>query len=322
MKKRVLHLVRKKAHLKSSFIKNQMSNHLNYSPYHLFRFKKLTLADQRFIESDLNTNKENRIEDELDLSANESLFEKVYFLLLKKITPFQAKKISSFAIKNDIDILHFHFGSDAGIYYPFLRKAGLPSIVSFYGYDCSEFPNRYHGLGKLWLQYRVFRHASKIIAMSPDMKNDLLKLGCPEEKIVVHHHGNDVHRFYTSERVFSDKEMVTILNLCTMVPQKGQMFLLYGIKKLIEKGVTNFTLRIGGAGELEQQLKSFVNENDLSPYVQFLGPLEYGSPEMVREYHEADFFVHPSVIDPLGCKEGIPGMVGYSSTKAGVIGLV
>ena len=30
---------------------------------------------------------------------------------------------------------------------------------------------------------------------------------------------------------------------------------------------------------------------------------------MIREYHGADIFVHPSVVDPQGNKEGIPGAI-------------
>ena len=61
------------------------------------------------------------------------------------------KRLKDFV--KDADVLHFHYGSDMGIYYPFLKINKIPTVVSFYGYDCSSFPNIFFGFPKpnfLW----------------------------------------------------------------------------------------------------------------------------------------------------------------------------
>src|SRR5450759_4766166 len=168
------------------------------------------------------------------------------------------------------------------------------------------------GYGKKYLINRVFKRVTKVLAMSPDMKKDLMAAGCPEDKIIVHYYGTDCKKFYLPKRQFADKEIITILNLCSLVPTKGQLFLLKSIAEIISNGVTNFRLRIVGTGLLEKELKAYVQQKNLSDYVQFVGAIPYGGREMIREYHGADIFVHPSVVDPQGNKEGIPGTIAVS----------
>ena len=301
--KRVLHFVRKSSQLKASFICNQLSNHAEYIPYIIFRKKVTKRNDGGFAQLNLK----GFIF--LDLSEDETWYEKFLFRTVKVLSGRQVKKIKQFITANKITICHFHYGSDCGVFYPVLRNLLIPSIVSFYGYDCSSFPKRFFGYGEIYLKNRVFKNITKVLAMSPDMKTDLIAAGCPEEKIVVHYYGTDVCRFYLLEKQFTDKDPVMILSLCSLVPQKGHLFLLKSIAKIVAWGVLNFRLRIVGTGVLENELKKFVQNNNLSSYIQFVGAIPYGENEMIREYHNADIFVHPSVVAPDGDKEGIPGTI-------------
>lgn len=216
--------------------------------------------------------------------------------------------IEDFIERNKIGICHFHYGTDCGVFYPLMKKIEIPTVVSFYGYDSSSFPSIALGYGKQYLIKRVFNWVNCVFAMSPDMKKDLIAARCPEEKIIVHYYGTDTTRFFI-KRDYQQKRTLTILILASLVPQKGHLFLLKSVKKLIESGISNFVLRIAGTGELETKLKSFVNKNNLHKYVVFTGVLKYGSKEMVEEYKQADIFVHPSIIAQNGDKEGIPGTI-------------
>jgi colanic acid/amylovoran biosynthesis glycosyltransferase len=306
----ILHFVRKNTQLKASFINNQISHHIDWKAFVIYREQRFNPVDGGFAEFDISNYKY------LDLSKDETLFEKYRYKTIKKLSKRQINIILEFICDNKVDVCHFHFGTDCGVYAPLLERLTIPSVVSFYGYDCSSFPKRFYGYGKVYLKRRVFKNITKVLAMSPDMKKDLISSGCPEEKIEVHYYGTDVQRFNNKDKQFKEQEIVTILNLCSLVPQKGQLFLLKSINGIIAKGVTNFRLRIVGTGELEQELNSYVVDNKLQDYVEFVGAIPYGGSDMLREYREADIFVHPSVVGPNGDKEGIPGTIVEAMSAA------
>jgi len=100
----------------------------------------------------------------------------------------------------------------------------------------------------------------------------------------------------------------TLLNISYIDPVKGHIFIFNTLKQLIAKGIVNIKLRIGGYGYFESELKKFVDENNLGKYISFIGPLKYGSIEMITELKNADALIHPSVLTK-DDKEGIPGAI-------------
>lgn len=300
--KNVLHFVRKNTQFRASFINNQIVNHVDFKPHCVFIEKRSNSFDGGFAEFDLkNVNY-------LYVSENSSFSERFRAKYFKTLSKNRISKISDFIKINNIDVCHFHFGTDCGAYAPLLKYLDVPSIVSFYGYDCSSFPKLYFGYGKRYLRNRVFKHISTVLAMSQDMKNDLIKAGCPEHKIVVHYYGTDTDRFYHTKK-YEQNDCIKLLILANLVPKKGHLFLLKSIKQLQDSGINNFQLRIVGAGELDIELKAFVIDNNLNSNVIFTGAIPYNSKEMHEEYRNGDIFIHPSVIAPDGDKEGIPGTI-------------
>ncbi|KAF5054946.1 D-inositol-3-phosphate glycosyltransferase [anaerobic digester metagenome] len=297
----VCHFLRKSSQLRASFINNQISSHIRYNPYLIYRLNVVKNYDGGYADF-------KRSMTRLDLSDSESLFEQILYKGPKLLSGRQVKRVNDFLKSNDIRIAHFHYGTDCGTFYPLTKNLNVPIVVSFYGYDISSFPKYLAGYGKTYLQNRVFKRADKILAMSPDMKTDLLKAGCPLEKIILHYYGTDC-TIFKHEHSYADKEIITILTLSNLCQKKGHIFQLKALKSLLEKGIENFRFRIAGSGELDQELKLFVNTNALNDYVTFTGPLKYGSPEMMEEYRNADIFLHPSVVAPNGDKEGIPGTI-------------
>ncbi|EMS77668.1 glycosyl transferase group 1 [Desulfotignum phosphitoxidans DSM 13687] len=141
--------------------------------------------------------------------------------------------------------------------------------------------------------------------MSPEMKQDLLNLGCLPAKIAVHYHGvpgNLIH----IQKTDTTQKLCTILMLSYLDPVKGHLFALKALKAIAKQGVSEFKLRIVGAGHYEKQIKQFVSAHQLNPYVDFVGPVKYLSPAYFQEFSNADIFLHPSV-KTKDDKEGIPG---------------
>ena len=299
MSKNVLHFVRKSTQLKATFINDQISNHINYTPSIVIKEQLDKKYDGGFAEFNFAKYKIIFLDYKKSIS----------YKYCKKLSDAEVRKILNFVNENNINILHFHYGTDAGLYYQVMKKSDVPSVVSFYGYESSSFPKLYFGLGKKYLQNRVFKHADKLFAMSEDMKNDFIKLGCDESKIIVHYYGVNGKIYNYKSRKYFESDKYTLLIVSSLVPQKGHLFLLHGINELVRRGIKNFVLKIVGTGELANELKRYVKENKLEEYVKLLGPMKAHSTEILSEYVKADIFVHPSVMPKNGDKEGIPGTI-------------
>jgi colanic acid/amylovoran biosynthesis glycosyltransferase len=301
MKLTVAHFIRKHSQLQSSFIKNQVENHIEFNPVVLYKLAmhKIPGGFAQLDSSEFPA---------LGLSSNENKFSQLKFKILKLISNNDINSINEFVKKHDVKVLHFHYGTDAGIFLPFLKINKIPSVVSFYGYDCSGFPRQFGGFGKRYLLKRVFPYMTRIIAMSPDMKKDLIDIGCPENKIIVHHHGNDVRSFYIDRDYSKKTDTVNFLIVSGLTPQKGHLFLLKSFKEAYKKN-NKIRLTIVGGGPLREKIANYISENQLSAYVSFEPSVVYLSEKHLDYIRKNDIFIHPSVTDVNGDKEGIPGAI-------------
>jgi colanic acid/amylovoran biosynthesis glycosyltransferase len=143
--------------------------------------------------------------------------------------------------------------------------------------------------------------------MSPDMKKDLMAVGCPEEKIILHYYGTDTRRFHM-QRTYGHNEKARFLIVCGLSPQKGHMFLLEAFKLACRQAGDRMTLHIVGDGILREEIREYVEVHQMKNVV-LEGPVPYGSKEHIKHMKEADVFIHPSVTAPDGAKEGIPGAI-------------
>ena len=237
------------------------------------------------------------------------LWENSSYKLLKRLTRTESNRAAHWLREQEPQILHFHYGVDAAYYLKLRKMFDVPAVVSFYGYDVSSFPNTLAGVGRLYLR-RILPEINCFIAMSSDMKKDLLRLGAPESKIVIHYYGIRAERFAFAGRVYKRKDVCTILCVGTLEPKKGQHHLLTLLRE-VEKQRPDLKFRIVlvGSGDLEPMLRKLVNEFGWSDQVRFTGHIQHDDPRLVEEFHDADIFVLYSTTQPDGDKEGIPGTV-------------
>jgi len=293
---RVLHIVRKRSQLNASFIINQINFHLQFEPVVINGFST-KLSD------DFGLFQNNAVE--INSLNFENYFALKYYMLfeLKK----GIKKRFNVLINRIMpDVIHLHYGSDAAIFLPYLKKFKIPTIVSFYGYDCSGFPHYFFNLGKFLLKKKVFNNASFVTAMSEDMKHDLLKIGCERKKILVHYHGINTIPF-VFDRLYENKSKIKLLIISGFTPQKGHFFLLNAFKKALSTN-KNLYLTIVGGGPLEHKIQNYINDNNIIN-VEVKPSVTYSSNEHINYLKDADIFIHPSITDNKLNKEGIPGSI-------------
>jgi len=237
------------------------------------------------------------------------LLDRVNYGLARRLPLISARLLAGRAEAEAVRLLHFHYLVDARFMLELKRLTGLPTVVSAYGYDVSSFPRLLWGYGRRYLQ-PIFREMDCLIAMSQDMRRDLVEIGCPERKIVVHYHGIDTDRFAFPGRVYAEKRVVNLLLCGRLVPKKAPDRVLEALRlwEQSKRSPFSFRLTIVGDGPLRRRLEALVHDYGWQDRVRFLGHVPHHDPRLAHEYRQADIFTLPSS-SWHGEKEGIPGTI-------------
>lgn len=208
----------------------------------------------------------------------------------------------------DAVVVHAHYGTDGGYLWPAIRATGRPLVVSWYGYDMSCFPRSLGRAGTLWLR-SVLRGARLHLAMTPAMADSLVGLGAPRDRIRVHHHGIDL-REWSSQAAASGSErggrrLLMVASFDDEVKGHDEVIRALAV---VAQTVPDVTLRLVGAGPLLDDAKRLAAETGVASRITFAGHVSHGGP-LLREYEQADVFVHPSRIGSDGAVEGLPSTI-------------
>src|SRR5690606_12749127 len=107
--------------------------------------------------------------------------------------------------KNKIDVVLAEYGIHAHFILPYIKKAGLPLVVHFHGFDASV-----RAVVENHKNYKeVFKCASKVVAVSRKMEQMLLEMGCPREKLIYNVYGPRPE-FLKVQPKFTKKQFVAI----------------------------------------------------------------------------------------------------------------
>jgi len=231
------------------------------------------------------------------------------YKLFRVTTRSAVDALARYAFEREARLLHFHYVVDARFFVALKRKTGLPTLVSAYGYDVSSFPKLYGGFGKHYLR-AAFDQFDWFIAMSHDMRRDMISLGCPPDKIIVHYHGIDTQRFAYPERVYDGKDEITVLACGMLEIKKAQHLTLQALRLMEQRGMTKrrFRVEIVGDGPMRAALEHQVREYGWEDKVNFHGHIPHHEKSLVEAYRRADIFSLPSVTVKHD-KEGIPGTI-------------
>ena len=219
--------------------------------------------------------------------------------------PMTKGAMARFVMERNAKMLHFHFLVNARSYLALKERTRLPTVVSSYGYDVSSFPHRGAGMGRRYLA-PIFSKIDCFLAMSDQMRRDLVELGCPEERIRVHYHGIDVRRFAVPDRRYDNRRPILILSCGRLVPTKGHVFLVEALAKVRRRRTGPFRLVIVGEGPLRPTLEQTVHRLGLDDVVELVGHVPYRSPELPDHYRKANVFALPCISDGQQ-REGLPG---------------
>jgi len=225
---------------------------------------------------------------------------------LPKVVDWAADEFFKFWIRREkAALLHAHFGPFGAKLLNVKRAVGLPMVVSFYGDDASSYPARPEWAA---LYQRMFSEVEAFIAICGDMKRRLVGFGCPEEKVHVIHVATDLEKFtYQGRR---PGEVVRFLIVATFNEKKGYDTLLTAFAR-VRAEKTNARLTIIGFGPLRGAIEQKISELGIADSVELIDTTDH--PDFfslfIKNLHEQDIFVHPSLTAADGDAEGTPTVI-------------
>ncbi|MES2389634.1 MAG: glycosyltransferase [Bacteroidota bacterium] len=230
---------------------------------------------------------------------------------------FKLNRFVKYLKSNSIDVVLAEYGQSGAKAMNGCIKAGVPLVVHFHGFDAyiedviQQFGAKYKEL---------FAYASGIIAVSQAMKQKLIGLGCPENKISVIPCGvsfapGPEKPAYNSRQVFAAGRFVE---------KKAPYLTLLAFNKAL-KHAPGSKLVMAGSGPLLPVVKNMVKSLKLEDSVSLPGSQPHAA---IQKYMmESAVFVQHSIIADNGDSEGLPvgvmeammlGMPVVSTYHAGI----
>jgi len=206
-----------------------------------------------------------------------------------------------FLDKPRFDVIHCHYGTN-GLLAESLMKIGAIKgklVTSFHGYDLTLFV-RQNGPG---VYQTLFSQGNMFLPVNNRFKDELIRLGCEEDKIRVHRMGIDPQKFgYIVRRPKADGAL-RVLSVGRMVEKKGFKFAVEAFGRIVDQ-YPDATYDIVGDGPERNQLQKAVADFNLAGRIRLLGWKT--RKEVIDLMKAADIFLAPSVTAGDGDSEGIP----------------
>ncbi|WFP49540.1 glycosyltransferase [Methylomonas sp. EFPC3] len=205
--------------------------------------------------------------------------------------------------KDDVQLVHAHFGPDAAMILPLVKRSNLPLVVTFHGFDAQQ--SRWSMLKSKtisnWLfllrEKMIYRYASRIIAVSAYLRECLIRRGCPPDKLIVHYIGVDTSRFKVDSAARIPKRLV---NVSRHVDWKGIDTILLALPQLIVQYPDLVLVQIG-SGPDTRRLQQLAVELGVSEHVHWRGALPHE--QVLAELRQASVYVHAARTDEKGQTE-------------------
>jgi glycosyltransferase involved in cell wall biosynthesis len=206
--------------------------------------------------------------------------------------------IREFIKKNRIDIIHCH-GYKSNFYGLLASKGQVPSVTTNHNWLTAHWKLKtYCLLDSLWIRF-----FDRIIAVSNEVKNDMLRFKIPKEKISMIDNGIALERFAKQvetnntmkDQLGFDEKTRIIGTIGSLGIEKGHIYLLEAARQILDR-VKDLRFLIVGDGPLRKPLEEKSEKLGIKEQVIFMGQRK-DIPELLMAM---DIFVLPSI------KEGLP----------------
>jgi len=213
-----------------------------------------------------------------------------------KLESYHEHCLRKILINEKIDAVFSEYLITGGNAVTVCEKLKIPLHTIALGYEISI----YEVMNANKRKYKqLFNYANSIFVVSQHMKKNLLKLGCPSNKIIFTPAGPKKDFFKISPSFNS----LQVLAIGRFVDKKAPHLTILAFDKVIEE-IPNAKLVMAGDGQLLSACKDLVIALKLKEFVEFIGII---TPEKHRELlANSRLFVQHSKIAENGDSEGTP----------------
>ena len=206
-------------------------------------------------------------------------------------------------------LMHIYFGHTGVHLLPFIKAWDKPCIVSFHGADITV---REHQPGYAATLREMLQTVPLVLARSQSLKDQLVQLGCPPERVALNRTGVPLEQFPFVRRIPPAGGRWQLVQACRLIPKKGLVTSLQAFA-LFREHYPNASFVIAGDGPMLEDLKVWTGKLGLGKSVRFPGFLSQA--KLYQLYVASHIFFHPSELMADANQEGIPNSMleGMSS---------
>ncbi len=206
-------------------------------------------------------------------------------------------------------LMHIYFGHTGVHLLPFIKAWDKPCLVSFHGADITV---REHQPGYSATLREMLQTVPLVLARSESLKEQLLQLGCPPERLALNRTGVPLEQFPFVRRIAPSEGRWQLVQACRLIPKKGLVTALHAFA-LFREHYPNATFVVAGDGPMLEELKGWAAKLGLGKSVRFPGFLSQA--KLYQLYVASHIFFHPSELMADANQEGIPNSMleGMSS---------
>ena len=202
-------------------------------------------------------------------------------------------------------LAHSHFGNHAWMNLPIVKAAGVRHVATYYGMDASRLPT----IEPVWLdRYReLYAQVDCVLCEGPHMGRTIEALGCPAQKVRIHHLGVKVDQIKYQPRQWKHGDPLKILVAGSFREKKGIPYAIDAVSELAKEIPVELTILGDASAELRSQEEKKVilhalKSTGLDGRTRMLGYQPHHI--FFEEAYKSHIFLSPSVHASDGDTEG------------------
>jgi colanic acid/amylovoran biosynthesis glycosyltransferase len=217
-----------------------------------------------------------------------------------QISAGELHKLLAILDRNHAQLLHIYFGHIAVHLLPLILNWPRPSVVSFHGADVMvDMDKPAHRAAT----ERMLKAVRLVLVRSRSLRDAVIRIGCPEDKIRIQRAGLPVAETPFVARAWPADGRWRLVQAGRLIEKKGIATSLHAFAEFAVR-YPDAVFTIAGEGPLQSKFQALARELGVAEKVFFPGFL---SQKELRElFYSSHIFLHPSETGVDGNQEGVP----------------